>query len=178
MDMQPFIEGALAAGFSHAAALDCATLTFMDEVREMCRTDKCQKYDRCWTCPPACGSIAECAARAASFTQGIIVQSTATLDDPFDIEGMDALSKRHSDAFERYTDTLRKTHPDLLALGAGGCTRCESCTHPEAPCRHPGAALSSMEAYGLLVSDVCTKNNLPYYYGPGTMTYVGCYLLV
>ena len=178
MDMQPFVEGALAAGFSHAAPLDCSTLTFMTEVRDMCRADKCRKFDRCWTCPPACGSVEECDARAAGFKHGVIVQSTATLDDPFDIEGMDALSKRHSDTFERYNDTLRKTYPNLLALGAGGCTRCETCTYPEAPCRHPNAALSSMEAYGLLVSDVCTKNNLPYYYGPGTMTYVGCYLLV
>jgi hypothetical protein len=34
-----------------------------------------------------------------------------------------------------------------------------------------------MEAYGLLVSDVCQKAGLPYYYGKQTITYTSCILL-
>jgi hypothetical protein len=34
-----------------------------------------------------------------------------------------------------------------------------------------------MEALGMIVSDVCKDNNLPYYYGPNTLTYVGCVLI-
>jgi hypothetical protein len=34
-----------------------------------------------------------------------------------------------------------------------------------------------MEAMGMVVSDVCRANNLPYYYGPNTLTYVGCVLV-
>ena len=33
-----------------------------------------------------------------------------------------------------------------------------------------------MEAYGLLVSDVCRRSGLGYYYGTGTMTYTSCVL--
>jgi len=29
----------------------------------------------------------------------------------------------------------------------------------------------------MLVSEVCQKNDIPYYYGPGTLTYVGCVLV-
>ena len=34
-----------------------------------------------------------------------------------------------------------------------------------------------MEAYGLLVSDVCLKSGVKYYYGPKTMTYTSCILI-
>ena len=37
-------------------------------------------------------------------------------------------------------------------------------------------AISSVEAYGILVSELCQKNNVDYYYGPNTLTYVGCVL--
>jgi len=36
---------------------------------------------------------------------------------------------------------------------------------------------SSMEAMGLLVSEVCEAAGLPYYYGPNTLTYTGAVLL-
>ena len=36
--------------------------------------------------------------------------------------------------------------------------------------------MASMEAYGLLVSDVCRRSGLGYYYGTGTMTYTSCVL--
>ena len=36
--------------------------------------------------------------------------------------------------------------------------------------------LSSMEAYGLLVSNVCRSSGLEYYYGPLTLTYSACIL--
>jgi hypothetical protein len=36
--------------------------------------------------------------------------------------------------------------------------------------------LSSMEAYGLLVSEVCRASGLPYYYGPKTLTFSACIL--
>ena len=34
-----------------------------------------------------------------------------------------------------------------------------------------------MEGYGLLISDVCKDNNIDYYYGKGTITYTGMFLL-
>lgn len=176
-ELSVWMEEAKKAGFTGVCALDCATLRFLPEIREMCRADRCQKYGRCWTCPPGCGTVEECDARAASFHRGIIVQTTAQLEDSFDIEGMDALSERHMAQFAAFRHALRKDFPGLLALGSGGCTICEACTYPDGPCRFPDKSISSMEAYGLFVSEVCEKNGIPYYYGPNTMTYVGCYLL-
>lgn len=172
------VRRALEAGFSHAGVLDAGTLTPLDAVREMCAADKCGLYGHCWTCPPGCGSIAENASAMARYSGGIIVQTTRTLEDDFDYEGMQACGDEHKALFLAVYRQLREVFPGMLALGAGGCRLCGECAYPDSPCRRPGEALSSMEAYGLLVSDVCTQNGLGYYYGPGTMTYTGCYLLV
>lgn len=174
--MQSAIDQALAIGFSHVGALNPATLTPLKAVRDMCSADRCGLYGRCWTCPPGCGSIEENKRALQGYTQGIIVQTTRTLEDDFDLEGIEGCGAAHRDMFIRLAAALRAEHSDLLALGAGGCRLCEECTYPDAPCRRPGEALSSMEAYGLLVSDVCTQNGLAYYYGPQTITYTGCYV--
>lgn len=176
--MQAAVQAALDIGFSQAAILNADTLTPLDAVRDMCAADRCGLYGHCWTCPPGCGSIAENTAAMAQYAQGIIVQTTRTLEDDFDLEGMEDCGAAHREAFTALAGQLRAQYPDMLALGAGGCRLCDTCTYPDAPCRRPKEALSSMEAYGLLVSDVCTQNGLKYYYGPQTMTYTGCYLLL
>ena len=63
----------------------------------------------------------------------------------------------------------------VLMLGAGGCRICPKCAYPE-PCRFPEKTISSMEAYGLFVTQVCRDNDLKYYYGTRTITYTGCVL--
>ena len=65
-------------------------------------------------------------------------------------------------------------HPDRPCGGQG---RCASCTCPDAPCRFPEEQVVSMEAYGLLVSQVCQDCGAAYYHGPRTMTYVSCVFL-
>ena len=81
------------------------------------------------------------------------------------------------DAYEDLEKDLRKFYPNMLPIGAGCCTKCKTCTCPDAPCRFPDQAFSSMEAYGMLVMQVCQANHLDYYYGPGKIAYTSCYLL-
>jgi len=74
------------------------------------------------------------------------------------------------DAFHKFAEKVREIHPDALCLGSGGCRICEECAHPE-PCRFPDKACSSMEGYGLFVTQVCRDNGMPYYYGEKTICY-------
>ena len=37
--------------------------------------------------------------------------------------------------------------------------------------------ISSMEAYGMVVNEVCSANGLAYNYGPTKMAYTGCFLI-
>ena len=72
--------------------------------------------------------------------------------------------------------TLEDAAAACLPLSAGACTVCRRCTCPDRPCRFPNKRMSSMEAYGLLVGDVCLRSGLSYNYGPRTMTYTSCLL--
>lgn len=175
--IQGWVKRALDFGFSGAAALDAATLALRPEVRDMCSADKCRLYGRSWMCPPGCGSLEENAVRLQGYTVGLLVQTVGQLEDDFDYEGMQEAGALQKQRFALFARELKQAYPGLLALSSGGCELCGKCTYPDAPCRHPEQAMPSMEAFGLVVSDVCRANELPYYYGPGTIAYTGCYLL-
>ena len=164
-------------GFDTAAPLDPRTIILHEEVREMCAEGKCSAYGHNWTCPPECGDLDHCRSVIARYSEGVIVQTIGQLEDSLDYEAMMDTSHRHKENFERMAEKVRELYPDATCLGAGGCTVCEKCNYPQ-PCRFPQKAFSSMEGFGMLVNEVCTKNNIPYYYGQNTIAFVGCYLLV
>lgn len=165
------------AGFTYVAPLEVSTIQLLPEVRDMCATNSCGAYGKKWSCPPGCGTLEECRARLQGYTAGILVQTVGTLEDEMDYEGMQDASQRHKAAFDAFYAQLRPQFPGMLALGTGGCTQCKTCTYPDQPCRFPEKMVSSMEAYGMLVSQVCKDNNLPYYYGKCTIAYTACFLL-
>lgn len=174
--METLLTLARTAGFTDAVPLDPTALTALPDVRRMCAAGRCHAYGHSWSCPPACGTLEQCQSRMDRYAKGILVQTTGALEDDFDAEGMAAVERRHKRAFADLTRQARLLHPDCLPLTAGGCTLCRRCTYPDKPCRFPQKRLSSMEAYGLLVSDVCTRSGLAYNHGPRTMTYTSCIL--
>ncbi len=182
MDLQEKIKTVIGeakdCGFTLAAPLSVETIRLREEVREMCAVNKCRAYNTNWSCPPACGTVAECQKRVDSYEGGIIVQTTGTLEDDFDYEAMEETARKHAKAFAGFTRSLRSEHPELelLPLGTGACMTCGKCTYPDAPCRFPELMSSPMEGYGMVISEVCKANGVPYNHGRGTLTYVGCYL--
>lgn len=173
--MEKWIEKAKQCGFTEAVPLNVSTLKPMPMVRDSCATDKCRAYGKNWTCPPFCGTLEECDARIRSYTNGILLQTVGKLEKRIDSKGYARIGIEHSQAFNKFADTIRKEYPNALCLGAGGCRICEKCAYPE-PCRFPNTAMSSMEAYGLFVTQVCRDNGVPYYYGPKTIAYSACVL--
>ena len=174
--MEMLLSLARQAGFSHSAELDAAVLKPLTEVRDMCSADRCRSYGKSWSCPPACGSIEYAARRISQYCRGLIVQTTGELEDEFDLQAIAVIEARHKKAFLNLARQARLLYPGCLPLSSGACSLCRKCTYPDRPCRFPGKRLSSMEAYGLLVSDVCQKSGLPYYYGPKTITFTACIL--
>jgi predicted metal-binding protein len=168
---------ALEAGFSQAGELNMKALVFMPEVRDMCRADRCNRYDKNWRCPPGCGGIEEAAERAARYSYGIIVQTIGRMEDDFDYEAIQETGEKHKKNFASLVEKLKARYTDVLPMGAGTCSICEKCSYPDAPCRFPDKSISSMEAYGLWVSKVCELSAIPYYNGELTVTYTSCYLL-
>lgn len=162
------------AGFTHMAPLDPGTIQLKDQVRQMCAA--CGQYAKRWSCPPGCGTLEACEQRVAAFQKGILLQTVGELEDEFDGEGMMETEQLHKARFCRLVDKLSALPGKRLPLGAGCCTLCAECTYPDAPCRFPERMISSMEAWGLVVADVCRDNGLSYYYGKNTITYTSCIL--
>lgn len=164
------------AGFSYRAAIEMSALVPISDVRAMCAANRCGMYGKNWSCPPYCGTQEHARAELERCTGGVLVQSSARLADDFDWQGIEALLSLHKRRFENLARQARLLYPDCLPLTAGACTLCRVCTCPQRPCRYPKRRLSSMEAYGLLVSEICVRSGLKYNYGPRTMTYTSCVL--
>ncbi len=163
-------------GFSHTAAMNPATLVAWEDVRAMCAADTCRAYGKNWTCPPHCGTLEQCQQHMRRFSRGVLVQTVGTMEKTVDTRAYRETEKRHLHQFYALAEAVRAQHPDALCLGSGGCRICPTCAYPD-PCRFPGKACASMEAYGLFVTDVCRDNGLDYHYGDKTITYTACILL-
>ena len=175
LNMEQLQAMAADAGFTHSAPLDVATLELKDEVRAMCSANTCQAYGRNWSCPPACITLDEAEKKISGFVWGILMQTTGYLEDVFDYETMQETESRHKKMLRTYAESLDRTE-DHLILGSGACSLCEECTCPVNPCRMPDKMTSSMEAYGIMVADVCSLAGMAYHYGDCTVTYSGCVL--
>lgn len=173
--VQKWIDTARQIGFSEAASLDTVNLDARSDVRDMCAADKCGAYGKNWTCPPYCGTLEECAQRLHRYSHGIVVQTVGRLSKVIDTKGYRAAEKRHMELFHQFCDLIRNEHPDALCLGAGGCRLCDKCAWPD-PCRFPERAVSSMEGYGLFVTQVCRDSAIAYHHGERTVTYTSCVL--
>ena len=176
MTIQEFCALAKEIGFEQAGPLDPATIELKEEVREMCASGKCAMYDKRWSCPPGCGTLDECRELLKGYTRGILVQSVGELEDNFDIETMMETEAAHKERFYAMRKALVEKGIDALAAGAGCCTICPECTYPDSPCRFPEQKMSSMEALGMLVLEVCKANDMRYFYGENTIAYTSCFL--
>jgi predicted metal-binding protein len=173
--MDKWIEIALAAGFDDAAPLDIATLKPRPEVRDMCRADSCRAYGKNWTCPPHCGSLADCQQQMQQFQRGLLLQTVGHLRKTIDTKCYQETEQRHLRQFAAFCQELKAAYPQALCLGSGGCRVCQTCAWPQ-PCRFPEKAYCSMEGYGLFVTQVCRDNGLSYHHGEKTITYTACIL--
>lgn len=167
---------ALKLGFSQAVSMDPKTLVAREDVRAMCAQDKCGAYGKNWTCPPHIGTIEECQQKLGKYTRGILVQTVGKLEKAVDTKGYRRAEERHLENFHCLARAMAVRFPEGLFLGAGGCRVCKQCAYPE-PCRHPESAVSSMEGYGLFVTQVCRDAGVDYYHGEKTVTYTACVLI-
>lgn len=168
-------DRARSCGFTAAVPLSVERLQPREDVRQMCAADKCRAYGKNWTCPPLCGALEECGQRLKSYRTGILVQTTGQLSKTVDTRGYRRVEAEHLQRFYALCRQVREMYPNALCLGSGGCRICGECAWPES-CRNPGAAVPSMEAYGLFVTQVCRDNHIPYHYGEKTVTYTACIL--
>ena len=162
-------------GFDTVAPLNPACLEAREDIRAMCSCDSCGIYGKNWGCPPHCGTVEECGRKLKSYNRGILVQTVGHMAKALDSKCYRDTERRHLKNFYALADAVRALYPDALCLGAGGCRVCKTCAWPE-PCRFPEKTVSSMEGYGLFVTQVCRDCQVPYHHGDRTITYTACVL--
>ena len=166
------------AGFDCMGTCCAKDLVAREEVRAMCAANTCQVYGRSWACPPGCGEIDDFQRQMHELDTCLVVQTIADMEDDFDVEAIayaaDLQKQRVFDLVEAID--AAGLSGESMTLSAGTCTLCPECTYPDAPCRFPEKRLVSMEAAGLVVSEVCTMADIPYNHGPRTIAYSGCVL--
>ena len=176
--MQALIDAAISSGAYKAEVVTADRLVLSHEFVDICKTNQCGKYGKCWMCPPAVGDIDEMMEKAGTFPNVLIYQYVGQLEDSFDIEGMEEAGKVHTVVSQKLNDLLPTLlHAEYLHLSKGGCGLCETCTIIEnKPCRFPDKALASLESYGVDVYQSVKDTSLRYINGQNTVTYFGMVL--
>ncbi len=173
MNIEEAIES---IGFDCTGSCSTKGLQVREEVRDMCAAGRCQIYGHSWACPPNCGDLSFFDAFIHEKSTCYVVQTVAQLEDDFDIESMMEAEQLQKERVLALHKLLCDCAPEARVLSAGTCTLCKPCAYPNEPCRFPDRAMVSMEAAGLVVSDVCTQAGIPYNHGKQTIAYSSCVL--
>ena len=172
------IETTLAMGAFKASVIKASEISTDRAFRDMCESNACGMYGRCWTCPPDAGEIESLMAQVKDYDYALVYQTVTELEDSYDFEGMIEAKK----SGRNMAQELRKVFDisdisKVLHLSAGGCGVCERCAkQTNEPCRFPDLALTSLEAYGINVSELAKTAGMKYINGPDTVTYFGSVL--
>ena len=166
-------------GVTRCGEVAVADLVFDEAFREACAANRCGKYGTNWACPPGVGDFAALEARVRRFARGLVIQTVWPIEDAFDFDGMLAGEVKHQALFRQVAKRIAPllSSGATLALGAGACAVCGTCTFPDGkPCRHPDRAMASLESHGIDVAKLIACAGLAYTNGPDTVSYVGMVL--
>ena len=171
-------DSVLSLGAYKAAVIDAKDIVTDRTFRDMCASNSCGMYGKCYMCPPDVGEIDELMAEIGNYDHALVYQTVTELEDSFDFEGMVEAKKKSYPIAQ----TLRGVFEGLgiqrvLHLCAGGCGVCPTCAKQSGePCRFPDRAMPSLEAYGVNVSELAKTSRMRYINGQNTVTYFGAVL--
>ena len=151
------------------AIIKTEKIPFRQYVVDACAMNACGRYGKTWQCPPGVGDFETLRKKVLSFAYALVFTTVHPLEDSFDIEGMEAGRVGH----EKITDKVVELFGDrkIKVLSAEGCSLCKECTYPNAPCRFPNKARSSVEANGISVVELAKQIDINYKNGNNTVTY-------
>ncbi|MDR1409653.1 MAG: DUF2284 domain-containing protein [Oscillospiraceae bacterium] len=163
------------AGVFASGLVDSKKVAYTQEVRKYCEDNVCREYGKTWACPPAIGTVDECAARAKSYEHMLVFTVKYDIADSLDMEGMLRGMRCFRSVANRVDDRLKDVLTDYLLLGNEGCGICEDCAYPS-PCRFPDKVYGSIEGYGIFVNKLAEQAGVLYNNGENTITYFGAVL--
>lgn len=178
MNHDSLIQLALDSGATKATVISQEQIVTSAAFRDICVSNGCGLYDKCWMCPPDVGNIDVLMAEIRKYSHGLWYQTIRELEDSFDFEGMTEAGRLHVLVSQKIQNKLKELLPtEFLHLSCGGCRLCQRCTKLDGePCRMPEKALPSLESYGVDVYQSTKNTDLKYINGSDTVTYFGVVL--
>ena len=172
--MNNVLRKVLEFGAYKASIIDAKEIVLDASFREMCKSNACGKYGKCYQCPPYVGEIENLMSHVRSYSYALVYQTVYPLEDSYDFEGMIEAGIKHNALTQIVNDYVKENVSSInfLHLGAGGCKICKTCAVlTNEPCRFPTRAISSLEAYGINVSKLAESSGMNYINGKDTVTY-------
>lgn len=145
-------------------------LLFSERIRRICEAE-CPRYGKTWACPPAVGSMEDCQARCLSYSEGLLISSLSEVPNISSMEDCLATRPAHEQLTRKVIALLQAQGLEVYGLSTESCGVCETCTYPNAPCRHPEHMLPCVESHGIIVTDLAEKYNIEYQYGHNVVTW-------
>ncbi len=172
------IKETLALGAFKASIITTDKIELDRVFRDICASNSCGMYGKCYMCPPDVGDIDALMAEVREYDYALVYQTVSGLEDSFDFEGMVEAKKKFYPISQKLRGVFREAGIEkVLHLGAGGCGVCKVCAkRTNEACRHPDLAMASLEAYGFNVSRLAAAADMKYINGQNTVTYFGAVL--
>jgi predicted metal-binding protein len=145
-------------------------LTFSEQVRFICETE-CPMYGNTWACPPAVGKVAECRRKCLEYEEALMLVTVEEVSDIDNFEESLATRKKHEQITREVRKFVDEQAKSSFVLSTESCTYCSKCTYPGQPCRYPGKMFPCVESYGINVTEIAEKYNIPFYYGRDAVTW-------
>ena len=139
-------------------------LVFTDRVRYICK-EECPQYNTTWACPPAVGSVSECRAKCLMYPEMLMISTVSEVNDIADIKETLSTRKDHEEITRQVAKLMKEQGCELRILSTESCAICETCTYPNAPCRHPDMMFPCVESQGILVTEICEKYGMEFFNG-------------
>jgi predicted metal-binding protein len=153
------------------AFMNSIDVVFLEEVRKICKQNRCGLYGRSWACPPAVGSLEECKAWCLAYKHAFIFTTVTKVKNRYDVKEWIQAGKEHEKLTDRVADIFRSYDGDALILSTEGCASCKKCTYPNNPCRFPNRMSPATEGYGIMVIQQAKLCNIKYNNGVDTVTF-------
>lgn len=153
------------------AFMKSTDVIFSEEVRDLCKQNKCGMYGCSWACPPAVGSVAECKAQCSAYDHAFMFTTATRVKRRYDVKEWIRAGREHEKLTDKVADVFRSYDEGSLVLSTEGCHLCKACTYPSTPCRFPHRMYPATEGYGILVIQQAKLCNIKYNNGADSITY-------
>ena len=150
---------------------DPNTLEFTERVRWICQHE-CPMYDHSWACPPAVGTVSECAGKCRRFTSCLMISTFTEVADIANIEETLATRPEHEAITNQVRDLFREMGIEPYVLSTEACAECDRCAWLDGqPCRFPDRMHPCVESHGINLLAVLEDLGLAFQYGENVVTW-------